>query len=113
MELYDNLSFFNAGSEPSNSPSITLTFNLIGTFSGSRATDQGLVSFAGSEFQWTGTTVPFFAGAEDDNRVYECAAAAKAHYIVTENTRHFKEAYKTTKAVTARQLLQSLEADQA
>src|SRR5450432_3778944 len=25
----------------------------------------------------------------DDNRIYECAAAANAHYIVTENARHF------------------------
>ena len=25
---------------------------------------------------------------EEDNRIYECAEAAKAHYIVTENTRH-------------------------
>lgn len=42
---------------------------------------------------------------EDDNRIYECAAAAKAHYIVTENIKHFKQPYKTTKIVTARQLL--------
>lgn len=42
---------------------------------------------------------------EDDNRVYECAVAAKAHYIVTENAKHFKEPYKTTKIVTARALI--------
>lgn len=42
---------------------------------------------------------------EDDNRIYECAAAAKADYIVTENTRHFKKPYKTTRIVSARQLL--------
>ena len=41
----------------------------------------------------------------DDNRIYECAVAAKAHYIVTENTKHFKEPYKTTKIINARQLL--------
>jgi putative PIN family toxin of toxin-antitoxin system len=28
---------------------------------------------------------------EQDNRIYECAVAAKAHYIVTENTKHFTE----------------------
>ena len=38
----------------------------------------------------------------DDNRIYECAVAAKAHYIVTENTRHFKEPYKTTKIVNVK-----------
>ena len=42
---------------------------------------------------------------EDDNRIYECAVAAKAHYIVTENLKHFREPYKTTKVVTSRQLL--------
>src|SRR5580704_15677792 len=34
---------------------------------------------------------------EDDNRVYECAAAAKANYIVTENTRHFRKPNAHTK----------------
>ena len=47
---------------------------------------------------------------EADNRIYECALAARAHYIVTENTRHFKEPYKTTKIIKARQLLDLLEA---
>ena len=50
---------------------------------------------------------------EDDNRIYECAAAAKADYIVTENTRHFKKPCKTTRIVTARALLKLLNADQA
>jgi uncharacterized protein len=45
---------------------------------------------------------------EDDNRIYECAVAAKAHYIVTENTKHFSKPYKTTKIVNARQLLELL-----
>lgn len=42
---------------------------------------------------------------EEDNRVYECAVAAKADYIITENTKHFRQPYKTTKIVRARQLL--------
>jgi putative PIN family toxin of toxin-antitoxin system len=42
---------------------------------------------------------------EDDNRIYECAVAAKAHYIVTENLKHFRQPYKTTKIVTSRRLL--------
>jgi predicted nucleic acid-binding protein len=45
---------------------------------------------------------------EDDNRIYECAAAAKADYIVTENTKHFKKPYKATRIVSARQLLRLL-----
>jgi predicted nucleic acid-binding protein len=40
-----------------------------------------------------------------DNRIYECAGAAKAHYIVTENTQDFPRGYKYTKIVNARQLL--------
>jgi uncharacterized protein len=48
------------------------------------------------------------SGHEEDNRIYECAAAAKAHYIVTENTKHFKKPYKLTRIVTARQLLELL-----
>jgi putative PIN family toxin of toxin-antitoxin system len=50
---------------------------------------------------------------EEDNRVYECAAASKAHYIVTENTKHFKKGHKLTKTITARQLLRLIEAGQA
>jgi uncharacterized protein len=46
---------------------------------------------------------------ESDNRVYECAVAAKAGYIITENTRHFPKPYKLTKVITARQLLKLLE----
>jgi predicted nucleic acid-binding protein len=42
---------------------------------------------------------------ESDNRVYECAAAAEADYIVTGNIRHFKRPYKTTRIVTTRQIL--------
>jgi len=53
------------------------------------------------------------SGHEDDNRIYECAVAAKAHYIITENTKHFKRPYKITKIVTARQLLKLLGTGQA
>src|SRR5436309_2015122 len=38
---------------------------------------------------------------EEDNRIYECAVAAKADYIITENTKHFKQPYKITKIITA------------
>ena len=42
---------------------------------------------------------------EPDNRFLECAEAAAADYLVTGNTKHFPETYKTTQVVTARQLL--------
>jgi putative PIN family toxin of toxin-antitoxin system len=42
---------------------------------------------------------------DEDNRIYECAVAARADFIVTENTRHFPKPHKTTKIVTARALL--------
>ena len=48
---------------------------------------------------------------EEDNRIYECAVAAKAHYIVTENAKYFKQPHGYTKIVTARQLLRVLEAE--
>jgi uncharacterized protein len=50
---------------------------------------------------------------EEDNRIYECALAAKANYIVTENTKHFPKPHKYTRIVTARQLLRLLEAKKA
>lgn len=53
------------------------------------------------------------SGHESDNRIYECAHAAKAKYIITENTKHFKNPHTYTKIVTARQLLKLLEAGQA
>src|ERR1039457_2688542 len=45
---------------------------------------------------------------DSDNRIYECAAAAAADYIVTGNTKHFKKSYKTTKIITGRGLLELL-----
>ncbi len=49
---------------------------------------------------------------EEDNRIYECADGAKAHYIITENTKHFKKPHAYTKIITARQLLKLAEAGQ-
>jgi uncharacterized protein len=48
---------------------------------------------------------------EKDNRIYECAAAAKAHYIVTENIQDFPGGHKYTKIVKARQLLRTLKGE--
>ena len=45
---------------------------------------------------------------EDENRIYECADAAMADYIVTGNARHFAKAYKRTRIVTARQFVELL-----
>ena len=43
-----------------------------------------------------------------DNRIYECAAASRADYIVTGNRKHFPEGYKNTQVVNARELLDRL-----
>jgi predicted nucleic acid-binding protein len=48
------------------------------------------------------------SGHEADNRIYACAVASKAAYIITENIKHFKQPYKTTRILTARQLLKLL-----
>jgi len=53
------------------------------------------------------------SGDDEDNRVYECAVAARADYIVTENARHFRTPYKTTKIITAGALLKLLDEDAA
>lgn len=45
------------------------------------------------------------SGHEPDNRIYECADAAQADYIVTGNARHFPRPHKNTMIVNARQLL--------
>ena len=46
---------------------------------------------------------------EQDNRIYECALAAKADYIVTENIKDFPRPYKYTNIITPRRLLKLLE----
>lgn len=42
----------------------------------------------------------------DDNRFLECAEAARADYLVTENRRHFPAKYRNTVVVNARQLIE-------
>ena len=42
---------------------------------------------------------------EPDNRFLECAEAAKAHYLVTGNKRHFPARWKSTHIVNAREFL--------
>jgi uncharacterized protein len=42
---------------------------------------------------------------EEDNRFIECAEAANADFLITGNTRHFPEQWKTTRIVTSRQFL--------
>ena len=49
---------------------------------------------------------------EADNRFYECADAAHAAFLVTGNLKHFKKDHKTTRIVTARQLLDLLSSKQ-
>jgi putative PIN family toxin of toxin-antitoxin system len=50
---------------------------------------------------------------ESDNRLLECAHAARADYLVTGNLRHFPTAYKMTKIVTGRRLLDIVAAQQS
>jgi predicted nucleic acid-binding protein len=45
------------------------------------------------------------SGHEPDNRIYECADAAHADYIVIGNAKHFPKPHKNTTVVNARQLL--------
>jgi uncharacterized protein len=45
---------------------------------------------------------------EPDNRFLECAEAAKADFIVTGDKRHFPKVWKTTRIVSARELLEML-----
>ena len=45
---------------------------------------------------------------EPDNGFLECADAAKADYLVTGNLRHFPKEWKTTKVVTARELIHAI-----
>jgi putative PIN family toxin of toxin-antitoxin system len=42
---------------------------------------------------------------EPDNRFLECAEAAKAHYVVTGNKKHFPQRWLDTEIVNARELL--------
>ena len=48
---------------------------------------------------------------EPDNRIYECAEAAHARYIVTGNHKHFAQSYKSIEIVNSRQLLDLLAAE--
>jgi predicted nucleic acid-binding protein len=41
----------------------------------------------------------------DDNIFLECAAAARADYLITGNLRHFPRFWKQTKAVSSREFL--------
>jgi predicted nucleic acid-binding protein len=45
---------------------------------------------------------------EPDNRIYECAQAAHARYIVTGNRKHFAQSYKSIEIANTRQLLDLL-----
>jgi predicted nucleic acid-binding protein len=44
----------------------------------------------------------------DDDIFLECAQAARAHYIVTGNLRHFPAKWADARIVTARQFLDAL-----
>jgi predicted nucleic acid-binding protein len=48
------------------------------------------------------------AADSDDNKFLECAEAANADYLVTGNKRHFPRAWKVTRVVNARELIELL-----
>jgi uncharacterized protein len=43
---------------------------------------------------------------EPDNRFLECAEAAKAHFLITGNSRHFPREWKATRVVNAREFIE-------
>jgi putative PIN family toxin of toxin-antitoxin system len=47
----------------------------------------------------------------DDNRFLECAHAARAHFLVTGNSRHFPKAWRQTLVLTARELVEWIAPD--
>jgi putative PIN family toxin of toxin-antitoxin system len=51
-------------------------------------------------------TVVHASPDEEDNRFLECAEAARALYLVTGNKRHFPKAWKQTRVVNARELIE-------
>ncbi len=52
-------------------------------------------------------TATLTVSADDaDNRFLECAAAAKADYVVTGNIQHFPAEWGRTRVITARQLVE-------
>lgn len=44
-------------------------------------------------------------GDPDDNKLLECADAARADYLVTGNQRHFPKFWKKTKVITSREFI--------
>jgi uncharacterized protein len=46
---------------------------------------------------------------EADNRLYECAEAARADFLVTGNCKHFPAGHRKTQIVTPRELLDLLD----
>ncbi len=44
----------------------------------------------------------------DDNLFYECADAAKAHFLITGNIKHFPAGHESTEIVTPRQFMERL-----
>ena len=51
-------------------------------------------------------SVPVKASTDEpDNRFLECAVAAKAHYVVTGNKKHFPKRWLDTEILNARELL--------
>jgi len=58
---------------------------------------------------WVKPAQKVFACADSDDDIFlECAEAARAHYLVTGNVRHFPARWASTSIVIARQFLSAL-----
>ena len=61
---------------------------------------------------WVKPTETVRACADPDDDIFlECAKAARADYLVTGNVRHFPEVWESTRIVTARRLIEILQAE--
>ncbi len=51
------------------------------------------------------TTTLSISNHQSDNRLYECAEAAEADYLITGSTAHFSKDHKTAKIITPRKFI--------
>ena len=50
-------------------------------------------------------TIAVIKNDDPDNRLLECASAARADYLITGNTRHFPKAFEAKAIVTPKQFI--------
>jgi putative PIN family toxin of toxin-antitoxin system len=75
----------------------------------SRAEIDGLLSMVRKTALWVKQTESVRECADPDDDIFlECAQAARSHYLITGNTRHFPERWDVTRIVTVREFLDSV-----